>query len=1128
MNSLPNLIDPILYKSTSQPEFYDRSSSSGLLSTEFRFSSGNALINAQPQDFVVVDGKKFRVIRSPRALLQAHALEGIPAIEKFDPLKKALDNANSIIAKQNDQILKQVRQIESLTQRLNSEHINEDNRRLTTGSSISSEASNDTDTWHSAHSSRSSSGTNLAARRRAEVLESGQKLSDLSTINSEDIQHDSGVDIPKNIRSPRAITVRTCEPECSGSASTTDDSPYDTPSNINSFSGETKFNHKNIDRSPSLSDISLSPPPVQMLIPITPNKGDGTGTGTGTPGSRPPKGLAARLAMGSQDRRKLNLGRRKLINSPVPVIQALESSPSPTPMESLRFRDDMESINNGDYHNEISFKWKLNENLTSTSSSSSCDVNLFIAHDNPQVGSTVATRLRTEGPMHIMLESKEDSGLVCIILGCIVYSGRIEGVECADLENPRGSQFIVCSKMTAIKVDIATLPTRTRGDILEIDLKHATTIGRIDITTELHLKSFLYHCTSRVEVILDPSHTQMWYPYWEGQRKMAPQFRSQGVGYIRLGDEMSNYGSAFLSLDAGLTYLDDGKTSIVADKNYDNSPAMLRTFPGGLMQHSDEVKETNENILYSATQKLNSSSKMRSIEKRRSRLSSNSFDMVNDEDKSVAVIGSTSAPSSFRRPGSLTLIALNKEFEEGKEALQLLSDPDYKWADRVEALRRLHTVIINIQSNKLCDNSDIPSELLTEMISSLILCVTKQKNPHVLRSAVCCIRVLAVFASNSTTCNVVWKTLLLETIHLLRVSNKPVYEEVKDMLIGLQNGAAGVTKWTLNMTILTPMLCDIFAGPRGKGSGGASNSSKVVNWLELMICNEINNYMQYLCYKAEGLEYNKLCERADIGNILLKCYQLLLHREEITRDAAVSLTGSLLVYDVLQLACSNSNSTHTNHISSGWNNICALSLAMSAPVKLIIPVRNDLSKKEKDSGLQIPCSASDGLFLSSISTVSASALSNLSKENHRMHERVLFYATKLLASEINNIKINQQKNSKKIGNSGGDLHSDSDVTYGQTEYGIAFRSEKEKEKELNRSTPIDSKSPSPCMRKRSLSFNDRINNNSEETKLSSIGEKRERATLSADWFELRLILKEIPRNENKWANLAQVKKVKMK
>ena len=46
---------------------------------------------------------------------------------------------------------------------------------------------------------------------------------------------------------------------------------------------------------------------------------------------------------------------------------------------------------------------------------------------------------------------------------------------------------------------------------------------------------------------------------------MAPQFRSQGIGYIRLGDDMSMYGVAFLSVDAGSTFLDYGIASILSD-----------------------------------------------------------------------------------------------------------------------------------------------------------------------------------------------------------------------------------------------------------------------------------------------------------------------------------------------------------------------------------------------------------------------------------------------------------------------------------------------------------------------------------------------------------------------------------
>jgi hypothetical protein len=46
------------------------------------------------------------------------------------------------------------------------------------------------------------------------------------------------------------------------------------------------------------------------------------------------------------------------------------------------------------------------------------------------------------------------------------------------------------------------------------------------------LKNLLRPCLGHVDVILDPYVTGgQWYPYWEGARRMAPQFRSKGIGY---------------------------------------------------------------------------------------------------------------------------------------------------------------------------------------------------------------------------------------------------------------------------------------------------------------------------------------------------------------------------------------------------------------------------------------------------------------------------------------------------------------------------------------------------------------------------------------------------------------------
>ena len=61
---------------------------------------------------------------------------------------------------------------------------------------------------------------------------------------------------------------------------------------------------------------------------------------------------------------------------------------------------------------------------------------IFIAHDNPQLGSTVAASLRSHGSpgMGFMLESKDESGLTVFVIGTIAYSGPFEGIEHACID----------------------------------------------------------------------------------------------------------------------------------------------------------------------------------------------------------------------------------------------------------------------------------------------------------------------------------------------------------------------------------------------------------------------------------------------------------------------------------------------------------------------------------------------------------------------------------------------------------------------------------------------------------------------------------------------------------------------
>ena len=572
--------------------------------------SANALLT---QDFVLVDGKKFRLNRADRSHtvpyednnVEGNSPNRSTTLDEKDmgDLKQALSNANVLITQQNDLILKQARRIQKLEEMLKISNnqtaasisttaaaattymkdCDAPSRNTESGGTSASDQSEDV--WP--QPSPRMNGAASASRRRSEALE----IAKLQSMPSPSPEKDDIIISPS---SNISNTSRGLKTTLSSSATSGEDwSTTSIPSIIKvkpTASSRTSSDSSASAYSEVASEASISPPTLNL-----------SKTGPTTPSSGPPKGLAARLAMGSQERRRLASGGRSNTTnvriSPRLISPRNDTPPTPTSLAATTISEEdhhyrhlgdvgsMEMENDDVYciggisapltvpSSSSSFKWQT--------SSNSGTVYLFIAHDNPQVGATVATRLKTEGSMHVMLESKEDSGLTCFLLASIVYSGSIEGVEHADLQMPRGSQFIVCSRMTAYRADISAFPSRVRGDISEIDLEGCGIPGKIDVSTSERVTKFLRGCTARVDVILDPSHSQMWYPYFEGRRKMAPQFRSQGVGYLRLGDDMSRYGSAFLSMDAGKTFLDGGATSIIAPSS--KSPMSLhlsKTYPG--------------------------------------------------------------------------------------------------------------------------------------------------------------------------------------------------------------------------------------------------------------------------------------------------------------------------------------------------------------------------------------------------------------------------------------------------------------------------------------------------------------------------------------------------------------------
>ena len=1074
--SLPDLDEQALLKSLSQPTLAKRGLMSLVSPLDFKFLSSDSQSNPKLQDFAIVDGKRLRVNRAPKitctdAEVNDERLTEKSATDGIVPPKRALDNSNLLVSRQNSQTLKQVRQIERLTQQLHLDH-SKQTENSTPKRVALVESSNSADNSAGSVCCRQSNG--LPARRRAEAIESSQKMNVLNEIeqygdlnrshhislNNDNTSEHLGIDnglkyfaedpssSSHEIEQHSTPVLRkrsSLELPVRGLANVHNDetSPFPPPISRKQISLEAPIRGT---VTPSPEEATSYPPPMsrqldlngKSMLAVSVDSSPENGVGPPlllrkissldvlssipsdispttkstrkrpsftdslisthsasnhdflTPviiptATRPPRGLVARLSMGSREKSRVVLAAstKRRTSAPLPRPTNIKSG-------SETARTSVSDVSDDDIRLPCTFFWKTLDTRK---------VHLFIAHDNPQVGNTVALRVKNEGFLHVMIETKAKCGATCFILADIMYSGCVEGVEAVDLEKPRGSQFIVCSCMTAMRVDLATLPKRANGDILEIDLQYALQHSAVDISSDLLMKDFLSTCIDRVNVILDPSHTQLWYPYFEGTRKMAPQFRSKGVGYIRLGDEFSAYGTAFLSLDAGISFLDNGATSIVADADDDNTSTILRTFPGGLLQYSDIdyshlLQKTD---LEAVLSKLNTS--------RKSKFSSDSYDLADQEGQGTPIPSSDLSPG----PGSTItrnndMFCLGRETDFISDALLLLSDPDLKWSNRVEALRQLHSALINISNNcpsssegLVNANSMISSNLLKQITGILVLTITKQTNPHVLRSAVCCVRVSGAFASSMPTCGVMWRALLLETMHLLRSSSKPVYEEAKDTLHGLQLGAAYTAKWTVCLHQLYPMLGDLFAGP--KKSGVACNSFKVVQWLESATCNEIDCHIDHLIVKQEGKEGTKLCDHADISAILLKCSPHLVHREEITREAAVAVCASLLVYDVVQTAVK----------ISSWDAVRLLGETLG---------RSTVNQKSRGSGrlsmntreeknISQPQNALEVQFISALSVGSTDVVSDLSKSLRRMCDRVLEQAMILLHSKVTEATTNR-------------------------------------------------------------------------------------------------------------------------
>ena len=245
-----------------------------------------------------------------------------------------------------------------------------------------------------------------------------------------------------------------------------------------------------------------------------------------------------------------------------------DGEPPPTPRGEIRIKN--EPIERQSRMRRARDEQRTREDLARTTSVPAQEdpLTIYIAHDNVPLG-----RAMVQGQSDVLIETKHASGKLCFVYGRVGYSGPCEDAPCTGAlqVGSRGCWVLSLDGCYARCVDVATKCRLSNFECLSL-LEGET----IPFSTPDECRSFFRGCTSRVDVVLAPQRLRddgkppksmvsvgeaPFLPYWDNDtppRRLAPQFRSAGVGYIRLGDDMSRNGLSFISCDASTFLLDAG------------------------------------------------------------------------------------------------------------------------------------------------------------------------------------------------------------------------------------------------------------------------------------------------------------------------------------------------------------------------------------------------------------------------------------------------------------------------------------------------------------------------------------------------------------------------------------------
>mmetsp|Transcript_24425 Transcript_24425/g.37338 ORF Transcript_24425/g.37338 Transcript_24425/m.37338 type:complete len:993 (-) Transcript_24425:47-3025(-) len=396
---------------------------------------------------------------------------------------------------------------------------------------------------------------------------------------------------------------------------------------------------------------------------------------------------------------------------------------------------------------------------------------LWVVHDNPKLGDRLLSSGKNK--MSCFLETKDPRHKNCvrIIHGTIEYSGPVprKGEKGSRVKkgSDRGAECMRLCDVNGYVIHHDKVETRLSQNesVYEFHLDQNKAIRLTGHSAQLSPQDFFCDCVGSVDVILDPQCSSgSWYPFREassGSRKIAPQFRSKGVGYIRLGDDMGRNGLAFLSSDNCRSFF----TDVAREEEDDSNRAMLKSVSSFSSKPSYNSKpprkdnsapprNKNSARSFQTSQKKKPSSRSTStVSSHRSKVQvfesdDDDDDDDNDEDDDDSSIDSCNSDKRSKGAGEVL-----------KELQNIEASKDMKWKDKADLLMQLGKAVSRPEEKHCCEGA---LNYIQDVISA------KNVNIHVLRSALLVVEKVGHALEEELPNNIAWRTIMIEILKLLK------------------------------------------------------------------------------------------------------------------------------------------------------------------------------------------------------------------------------------------------------------------------------------------------------------------------------------------------------------------------